>query len=118
MNDNDCTYISPRYGSCERGPEAGDHDPERHGGCPIGDPLCSYHEYQPPVEVVGTIDLTPSDEGFAAIADTFIQSILRDVPVRRNAAVKEQLAQTLKIAYMFGTKRAAPLMSDVLSRLV
>jgi hypothetical protein len=51
--------------------------------------------------IVGTIDLRPSDEGFARIAERFATSILFDLPAKRREDSRHLLDSMIEIvAYL------------------
>ena len=59
-------------------------------------------------EVTVTIDMTPTDDGYAAIAAMFARSVLDDVRKDRQTDASALLVQALEIAFYLGQRAARP----------
>jgi len=57
--------------------------------------------------IVGTVDLTPTDEGYARIAERFASSILFDLPVKRREDSRHLLDSMIEIVAYLAQKNPA-----------
>lgn len=115
-----CTATIPAtlaYGArpCQSPADDWKHDIRQHqGACRWPDNTCMYHAYKAPETAPLTIDLTPTEEGFARIAELFIGQLTGSVLRPTAQASREQLASLIETVAYLATKQRG----DLIKRLV